>query len=1100
MLLALARRLCRNRSDAEELTQDTIVRALERRQQHLAASSVRGWLITILWNLFRDRCRREARRIVIPIDDVQVPFVEPEAAPGWTQVTKDDLATALLQLDEDSRAVFVLFQFEKRSYDEIADLLRIKVSTVGTRLMRTREKLEKAAPPRGGQRGDTMTNPCEQVHAFADGQLKPDEALAFVCHIDECPRCQVELHDLLQLAGLAEELGAAASAAGAKVDRLAAVAHPVSVTSPRWWRPSRRTSVVFALGAAAVVTLVLVHRPVGPAGDAALAELVAGARVRSLEARLSRPEVDRFRPYEVSLGGPGGRHSSLAGVPRLEQRGDLHGAAIAYVLAGDLRQASRYLEDAGLSIAVRNDRAVVALGRGALEEALVLIDGILASEPRHPQALWNRALTLRELGLEMLAAETFDRVVDLAEPGWSQEARDRAADLRRRAEASRQDWNEARKAGDDMVTAGALPGDALLRAHPGVLRLSFYDAVRVAPSRERVLALRRVAGALDRSFGGDVLTRHVERVAAADFAVRAPLSALYHEVWTEPRRLQRRDREVVFTRLRKAPAPDILLGTLFLTDSIRDHLDEYRELAQRSGDPWFLAIAELTAARAEVARGELRQAERRLVDAIPACHAQNLEYRCASLEDELANLYLTFHRPLEAQATALAGWKHAHQAGEWGFEAIFLQDLAGAAVFHHASSLARAYLDEVALRRVNSCDVGRYVRIQQAMLSLRELDHAGARAAFARAPVCKEPLPLGGVDLFGELAHFGVSDVEVAFARAALFTLREGGTLTPGQLAEADEIEGRLLVERDVEAARPLLERAIERAAARPAWDIEAQKARSFSFSALVQEAGRRGAWEEALALLAREAGVAAPAECALGLALDFDQLVVVARLAGGLVSGRYEPHRRGALEMGRVVDDEVKRGLAACPVVDVFARPPFQGHADLLPAEIAWRYRTTAGARGGASPSLAPRRLVVSGVEAPASLDLPRLRPFAPSGGAAGEQLMHVEGAGHPGRILDEMVVASEMSSRARAGRSRRLRRVAARALARPCGSLRAHGPRPARAPAQGIAAGGAGRLPCRRHRALCPPAVEPAGGVPAGGRAGGVRFALAARRSRGG
>src|SRR5439155_1210610 len=182
------------------------------------------------------------------------------------------------------------------------------------------------------------------------------------------------------------------------------------------------------------------------------------------------------------------------------------------------------------------------------------------------------------------------------------------------------------------------------------------------------------------------------------------------------------------------------------------------------------------------------------------------------------------------------------------------------------------------------------------------------------------------------------------------------------------------LIERDPPLARRRLQAAIAKAEALPRWDVRAQKARSFSTSALVEDAGRGGRLDEALALLAAEAGAPPPGRCALGVAVDFDQLLVAARGPGGELLGSYEPHRAGApesLAAARVVPDALKDALGRCDAVDVFARPPLQGRADLLPPSVAWRYRVGhPAAAGGVAP---PRRVVIADVE-PSSFDLPAL------------------------------------------------------------------------------------------------------------------------------
>jgi tetratricopeptide (TPR) repeat protein len=124
--------------------------------------------------------------------------------------------------------------------------------------------------------------------------------------------------------------------------------------------------------------------------------------------------------------------------------GDLHGLATTFLLRGERDQAADYLGKLSTTPDVDSDRAVVALSKGALEEALILLEGVLEKTPNHPPALWNRGLVLRELGLELLAAESFGKVAALNEPGWSDEARERKTQLERQGLHRAKQMKEAR--------------------------------------------------------------------------------------------------------------------------------------------------------------------------------------------------------------------------------------------------------------------------------------------------------------------------------------------------------------------------------------------------------------------------------------------------------------------------------------------------------------------------------------------------------------------------------------------------------------------------------------------------------------------------------
>jgi RNA polymerase sigma-70 factor (ECF subfamily) len=141
-LTAIARRLCGNAHDADDLLHDTYERALRGWDRYTDRGNLRGWLISILHHLFVDRCRKAKRTPgTDAIDPVEVPAPEIAAPPAWSTVTPTQLATALAELGDEFRAVYELHAAGK-SYDEIARELAIPKATVGTRLLRARQKLK----------------------------------------------------------------------------------------------------------------------------------------------------------------------------------------------------------------------------------------------------------------------------------------------------------------------------------------------------------------------------------------------------------------------------------------------------------------------------------------------------------------------------------------------------------------------------------------------------------------------------------------------------------------------------------------------------------------------------------------------------------------------------------------------------------------------------------------------------------------------------------------------------------------------------------------------------------------------------------------------
>jgi RNA polymerase sigma-70 factor (ECF subfamily) len=143
-LYARAMRLVRSRSDAWDLVQDTYERALRGRGSFQPGTNLRLWLMTIMYNLFLDRCRKQARepRLCV-VEEEEIANPEPESPEPWEAITSQQISAALADLDLPFREVYELRLVENCSYDEIADRLTIPRSTVGTRLMRARHKLRR---------------------------------------------------------------------------------------------------------------------------------------------------------------------------------------------------------------------------------------------------------------------------------------------------------------------------------------------------------------------------------------------------------------------------------------------------------------------------------------------------------------------------------------------------------------------------------------------------------------------------------------------------------------------------------------------------------------------------------------------------------------------------------------------------------------------------------------------------------------------------------------------------------------------------------------------------------------------------------------------
>jgi RNA polymerase sigma-70 factor (ECF subfamily) len=142
-----ARVLTGEATRADDLVQETLARAWEKRRLWAAGSDLRAWLFTIMHNVFvnqRALARREAGNVSLDDDDGGVAWQIPVRATQQTRVELIEVLREVGRLPADQRAVLLLAAVEELRYEEIAQVLSIPVGTVMSRLSRAREKLRRA--------------------------------------------------------------------------------------------------------------------------------------------------------------------------------------------------------------------------------------------------------------------------------------------------------------------------------------------------------------------------------------------------------------------------------------------------------------------------------------------------------------------------------------------------------------------------------------------------------------------------------------------------------------------------------------------------------------------------------------------------------------------------------------------------------------------------------------------------------------------------------------------------------------------------------------------------------------------------------------------
>jgi hypothetical protein len=847
-----------------------------------------------------------------------------------------------------------------------------------------------------------MATLCETVGPFVDGELGPEEAEAFRQHLPDCETCQREMTELVQLKFLARRQVENAV-------RLAPAPAPLPAPTPLFRR--RTVGMGLAALAASVLALVAVPRmlPSTPKHDAWLVQRPE----RLLEARLAYPGADVFRPPAARMmsGESTSEGPSFTTLAWLEEREDAHGLAAAFLAHDDAALADRALQQLEQvkerSPALDNDRAVALLLKRKPKEALQVLDGVLREHPRHAQALWNKGLVLRELGLPLMAARFFKDAAALQEPGWAGEAVQKAEALRRATFERRDRWQEAYDAGRDLIDAppAILPKD--FTQYP-IARLFFYDAIRAAPNRERVLELQPLARALDARAGNSVLDTYVRHIAAADFSRRAPLAQGYAAL---TRKMPpREEHERFLATLRQSGEDDILLGSLLTPYTTARDLELFMAKAQATGDTWLQLLVAPYRAKAELSAGNRKQALRTLQDAWRLCPARGLEYRCLNLELELADHYRQRHMVDAALDHAERGWREARASNEWRMEEELLWMLAQLARLVNDGTLTRAYLGEYLERGQEDLDAQRRAHQDLANMAFQELRVDEARREMDAALATGRPLSLSGAFVLADISRLKrAPDDEAHLSRAVETARSQPGT---GARANATHVLGRFYLEHDAVRGRDLLWRALAEAEA-PGLeeDAAARRARAYSYTSLLHDAGRRGDFKAALELFARERGSRLPGQCLLAVTADSERTLLLALSPSGELSGHFDESRRKPLppRLDGLVPEALLAVLRQCSRVEVLARPPLHGRAGLLPPELAWSYLTRTAPLAGQRTGPAVH-LVVSDVELPPGSTLKRLNTWTPGFGTDEKPVTLVGAEATPSRVLAAMQDATEI------------------------------------------------------------------------------------------
>jgi Putative zinc-finger len=484
-----------------------------------------------------------------------------------------------------------------------------------------------------------------RTSAYFDGALPGGEEAEALAHLATCAECQAFLRD------------------AATFDAVLSQAPGRAAALPRRRRWPIAIGAVGIAAAAAVALWIALPRPPEPPGTSEVAIVLPSER--AIEARFTGGRFGAYRPYDPLRGDRARESIALGALAELERRGDLPDLIAALAATGDLARARELAAKRPDDAAAEADRAALALAAGAGEDALDHAYRAIDRAPELAAGWWNLALAARAQGFPRVSRAAFARVVDRAEPGWSDEARRQIAPIDREIAQQDAEFAAYDQRGRAMIDGGAPITVDDARRFPAWARIHVLDAVCLRGG-STAAPLSLVAEAIDRQTGRQTgtpsMAAAVARAEAADPALRAKFAGGSRAVMAHT--ASPAEIDDLLARLRTAGhgVDDIRAGVILRSGREAALIDELRAIVAPWHDPWF----DLAVARAQIhatwPRDDAR-AEAALTSAFAQCTGDAWAPRAGQLAGDLAERLRASGRDDDAARWALTAVARFRAAG-----------------------------------------------------------------------------------------------------------------------------------------------------------------------------------------------------------------------------------------------------------------------------------------------------------------------------------------------------------------------------------------------------------------------------------------------------